>query len=500
MVDQLNDILADDSYWKYSARERASRVYDKRIVAAFYDDMKEKNMDPWETRNEVIHLPGPDEGYARILLVGATGGGKTTLLRQLLGSDSEKERFPSTSTAKTTIFDIEIVLNPGPFHVVVSFLSQEHVRSLIEECVTTAISAAVEGYDQDTVLRRLMEHSEQRFRLTYLLGTLSPIEPAGTLDDDALDLEDPSPQEIQFELATVDISDRTQMQERLIDFFQRVIQIAADLRQDVARQLDVDTAKLEAADHDSFLEIIEEKLLQPNESQYEEAQSLIDDILDEVESKFSFVEVGSYERERSGWPHRWTFESNDRKTFIKEVNRFSSNYAPSFGRLLGPLVQGMRVSGPFCPEWCSRNNGIPRFVFIDGEGLGHTPASASTVPTATTRRYDIADVILLIDNAAQPMQAAAQSVLQSVAASGHDSKLTVVFTHFEQVKGDNLPNAESRKNHVRASLENAISGVEGVLGCNADKRLRRFLQSRVFFVSSIDKTIPERARSTRADL
>jgi hypothetical protein len=38
-----------------------------------------------------------------------------------------------------------------------------------------------------------------------------------------------------------------------------------------------------------------------------------------------------------------------------------------------------------------------------------------------------------------------------------------------------------------------------VLKCNADRRLRRLLQGRVFFVSSIDKTIPERARLTRAE-
>ncbi len=40
-----------------------------------------------------------------MLLLGTTGAGKTTLVRQFLGTDPATERFPSTSTAKTTVAD-----------------------------------------------------------------------------------------------------------------------------------------------------------------------------------------------------------------------------------------------------------------------------------------------------------------------------------------------------------------------------------------------------------
>jgi len=45
----------------------------------------------------------------------------------------------------------------------------------------------------------------------------------------------------------------------------------------------------------------------------------------------------------------WEFETEDWTEFIPTVNRFSNNCSRNFGRLLTPLVDGMRVSGPYTP-------------------------------------------------------------------------------------------------------------------------------------------------------
>ena len=193
-------------------------------------------------------------------------------------------------------------------------------------------------------------------------------------------------------------------------------------------------------------------------------------------------------KDASGWPTHWIFESDDRGEFIKKVNRFSSNYAPNFGRLLTPLVEGIRVSGGFKPDWRS-NGGEPlKLVLMDGEGLGHTPESASSISTSITKRFQLADAILLVDNAAQPMQAAPTAVLQSLVSSGHHSKLLVAFTHFDEVKGDNLPKISMRKQHILDSFENSVSSVGKTLGPRAEKVLRSCKAERVFFLSNIQST------------
>jgi hypothetical protein len=106
---------------------------------------------------------------------------------------------------------------------------------------------------------------------------------------------------------------------------------------------------------------------------------------------------------------------------------------------------------------------------LDGQGLGHTPDSSTSVTTHITRHFAEIDAILLVDNAEQPAQAAAQSVLRAVASSKNYSKLLLAFTYFDQVKGLNLPtfvlgalDGSSMKwpPNVRAQLNKSLSFVE----------------------------------------
>ncbi|MBI4504023.1 MAG: hypothetical protein HY691_00690 [Chloroflexi bacterium] len=494
--------MTDETFWPLSARERAAHEFDPLVVEIFYDDVESRAVEPWNLREEVLPLPGLDDGYARILVVGATGGGKTTLLRQFIGTDAKKERFPSISTAKTTIFDTEIVIEEGGlFRAVVSFLPRDRVRSYVEECVTGAVSAAVSGQREEIVLRRLLEHHEQRFRLSYVLGTLStPTRAdAGGESDHYDDLQD----DVDFEeeaaegddgIVEVDDEERTRFQERLRSFLTETVAIAEEIRPSVASALDIDPKKLSPDDRDAFLELVENEV-----AQRPRARDLVDKIVSEIEVRFSLLAEGEFEKDGGGWPATWSFESGDRQLFIKTINRFSSNYAPNFGKLLAPVVQGLRVAGPFRPTWVEDGEAT-RLVFIDGEGLGHTPASVSSLPTSITKRYDLVDVILLVDNAAQPMQAAGQAVLRSVAASGHDAKLAITFTHFDQVRGDNLPTIHDRRGHVLASLENTLRAVEEAIGSGAGRRLRRRIEERVFFVSKIQDPLSDQNRLTRDSL
>ena len=488
-VNQLNEILSNEDYWKLSAKETAARKFHPKVVAAFYDSIEAKTIDPWFVREEILPLPKPEDGYSHVQLVGATGSGKTTLLRQLIGTHPKTERFPSTSTAKTTTFDMEIIMAPGTYQCVVSFLERERVRFYIEECVEAAVTTAVEGRPENEIVRRFLEHSDQRFRLAYLIGSWPSNEDSLTDEDD--DGEDELEADNIEEDAEIDNSERKQIIERLRAFIDRILSISNELRDYVAEQLEVDPNNLRPDERDAFLELIEDSICD-NEA----AQSLVEDILIEIESKFKLLQDGEFKYDRSEWPIRWVYETNDRKLFLKTVNRFSSNYSANFGKLLAPVVQGLRVRGPFIPAWNQEKEKIPRLVLIDGEGLGHTPASATSLPTSVTGRYEIANVILLVDNATQPMQAAAQAVLRSVLSGGHDSKLAIAFTHFDQVKGDNLPDSRARKNHVFASLENAIGALEESLGSVSATRVRRRLQNRVFFLSKIQEPLSPKNKLT----
>ena len=121
----------------------------------------------------------------------------------------------------------------------------------------------------------------------------------------------------------------------------------------------------------------------------------------------------------------------------------------------------VRVSGPFYPAW---PNHKPKLVLLDGEGLGHTPRSMSTISTTLSKRIDIVDAVILVDNAMQPMQAAPVAAMKELVSSGNSAKLIFAFMHFDKVSGDNLPNASARYQHVLASAENVLSAIGEDLG------------------------------------
>ncbi|WP_262402888.1 hypothetical protein, partial [Actinomadura sp. CNU-125] len=216
-----------------------------------------------------------------------------------------------------------------------------------------------------------------------------------------------------------------------------------------------------------------------------DAARIVEALLAAVRDRFELLGEGELRRDDGGWPVSWTWRSDDRAEFLRVITRFSSNQAAFFGHLLTPLVDGLRVAGPFRPRWAGRD---ARLVLIDGEGLGHTPGSAAEVSTRLRRRLDEVDAIVLVDNAQQPMQAAPVAVMRTAAATGNGGKLFFVFTHFDLVKGDNLRSFPDRERHVLGSAENVLGEVREELGI-AERVLRRRLDEARFFVGGIDRLL-----------
>lgn len=487
LVDQLNEIIDNKSMWTPAAKETAERKYDNRIVAAFFDKLIPGIHDSRIIRDQILPLPSKEDEYLRILFLGTTGSGKTTVLRQLIGTHPTKERFPSISPAKTTVSDTEIFTTPGPFVSVITFLQKDTVRHYIEECIMTAVMEHVNGEPTIKVAKRFLEHTDQRFRLSYLLGSIQILSQDETDDELSDDMEEEKEEGNGELFLSEDAIGK--LSENLQSYISRIQILAVSSKKKLIQDLNVAEEEATKA-WDDFQELLEYQILEQ-----EEFHQLVDDIIDDVEYKFKHIEKGTLTFGPDDWPSHWFFESEDREEFIRAVNRFSSNYAPNFGRLLTPLVDGMRVSGPFKPIWWEGQE-YPKVVLLDGEGLGHTYESVSSISTTATKRYDESDVILLVDNAAQPMQAPPITVLKSLVSSGHESKLVIAFTHFDELKGDNLPDTSAKKSHVLYSLDGAIAGVTKRLGRSAEMALKKATSDRVFFLSNTQKRLSPKARLT----
>jgi hypothetical protein len=87
------------------------------------------------------------------------------------------------------------------------------------------------------------------------------------------------------------------------------------------------------------------------------------------------------------------------------------------------------------------------------------------------------------------MQAAPVAAMKDIITSGNAGKLILVFTHFDEVRGDNLPDHKAKEQHVLASAENVLSSISNELGPFAERALRSRLKEACFFVGGIDEKL-----------
>lgn len=481
LVEQMNELLTNSDYWTMAAQTSAGERFDSRIIDIFYHNLLPKPINFLELREKALPIPSSENSqYRTALLLGTTGAGKTTLLRQLIGTHPKNERFPSTSTAKTTVADTEIIVCEGSYQSTVTFMEKDEVRDYLEECIFKAVLAAYQNKSDAEVLRSLLQHVDQRMRFNYVLGN-GPIKEEDDWDDDDTDDEETI---IDLEITPdyLDNIDINKTNTVLINTVEHIRDIAKNQGENLRAELNA----TEETDQRVIDELFEEELDQLLR-QDETCHIIADELMDEIETRFKALSSGSLQKTKQGWPLKWENTNTDRLTFIKEILRFSSNNAPLFGTLLTPLVNGIRVKGPFFPLWNETIN--QPIVLIDGEGLGHTPDSSSSLSSKLLRQINNTDAVILVDNAAQPMQAAPIAALRALVRTGNIKKLLMCFTHFDALKADNLPTVSSQKEHVLASAENVMIRIGEDLGPGAERALRQTLAKHCFFLGGIDKIL-----------
>ena len=480
LVEQVNQLLADRSWWDLGRRDEAQQRFDRIAVAAFFDDMELGKVSSIALREDAIPLPTHDEDYAHVMLVGPTGAGKTTLLRHLIGADHKSDRFPSTSTAKTTTADIEIILSPGPYEAVITFMTRHEARAAVEECLEEACEAAVRGRDEIGIAESLLEHPEQRFRLSYPLGRWQQQLPESD-GENLFGGEDSStslPTEESVSRDDLHVNNR-----RLQRFVTEISQIAQAVEEEIApeqrRFADMENAVRRQEWFENFSDALH---------QNEDFLRISGEIMRDIQQRFELISDGTFAPSPDQWPLTWRLTDNERDVFLKHVRWFSSNHHEQFGRLLTPLVDGVRVRGPFGPGVPKLQDQEWRLVLIDGEGLGHSAKEVTSVSTRITERFPDVDMILLVDNAESPMQAAPIELLRAAGRGGHGSKIGVAFSHVDQVKGDNLRNLEQRREYIRGSTRNALNSLRETEGAPVAEILERRLEEAAFYFGALDRS------------
>ena len=497
LIDQMNELLTDAKWHSIAKRSEAERRFDSVVVDAFYDSIESTSSNSREFRDKALPLPTPEEGYAKVMLVGTTGAGKTSLLRHLIGSHPKNDRFPSTSASRTTISDIEVITSPDkPYRAVVTFFDESTIHTNVHECVAKACADLWADLPDDKVAERLLMHRDLRFRLGYIIGSWKQVPSSETQEDDGWDYDedieasDPVDEVDETTPTTTDIE---QMQNRLESYLDRIKKIASEAKQRLRSELDIEFDGLTGPDKEAAQDLFEDLV-----QECSDFDDLVNDIMDEVKLRLDPIGGSTLYTGPNGWPRTWEYHDMDRASFISKVRRFSSNYAPAFGTLLTPLVDGIRIQGPFFPTFIDAK---PRLILLDGEGLGHVADPAAGVTSRITKRFRDVDVVLLVDSAKAPMLDAPTSVLRQIAASGYQKKLAFAFTHFDLVRGQaNLPTLEAQRSHVLAPVRQKLASLQEAVGQPAVRSIERELDNRCFMLGFLDRILTEKNRGPTSEL
>jgi hypothetical protein len=486
LVSEIDQLLADERWWSVTALPVARDRFHPRVVEIFYDALEAEPLNARDVRDHLVALP-EGSGYRKVLLLGTTGAGKTTLVRQLIGTDPDDERFPTTATGRTTIADMEIITAQGAFEAAVTFFPADEIREHLIDCMMRAVLAANRGEVRVEIQRALLQHPDQRFRFNYILGD-GPAREASQvstglawnlLPDDLSGEAGNSPRAAMPELGEINLDETTNKIDGIAD---RVIKIAEAHGEALAAEL----APTTEADRRLVEELVEEELEERLRDD-DEIHEMVDALIDEMHLRVDLIDIGTLVRNRQGWPESWTWATEDRVAFIRQLRRFTSNAKPGFGRLLTPLVSGIRIRGPFAPTW--HDGKPPELILFDTEGLGHTPDSSSSIPTKLTRLIDEAHAVILVDNAEQPMQAAPAAAMRAMARTGHAAKLHLCFTHFDAMTGDNLPTEQDKALHVLSACNTVLSAIGKELGPFGERPLRSRVRDATYFLADAHKDL-----------
>jgi len=482
-MDELLKLAETPSLLPTRSHAIAEQKYARVVIDAFFDCMTPEPVDYLDLRERAMPLP-PKKGkkgpVPHVLLAGPTGAGKSRLTQHLLGTTLWN--FPMRGAGRTTVADTETIVDDVDFAGVLTFYAENEIREIIKENILEACAFAHRNKDDRAkIASKLLVDSDKRFRFNFILGNWT--QDAEAASSEAFEFEDEEEEEDSDSEAAAAVP--APAWPKLDSCVAQVVSMAESAFATARRELQPAGEQDEPVVEEYWLQYIDQDQL----------DALAEEILEELEKRLCAA-TG-----QASWPvlHRIA-DTEDEAEFFRLLRPFYQNNRKFFGTLVTPLVQGIRVRGRFAPpNWASKN--VPTWVLLDGQGIGHEQGEATkinrAVPPELARKFSNADLICLVDRAVPAMTGDAPILLEHLIVRGHQERLALIFTHFENVEAPDLDRA-GRKAKVLEGVSNAIQSIASLPKAQR-VMLERTAESKTYFLERLDENEIKK-KSAQAEL
>lgn len=373
------------------------------------NEIRRMLMTPFQRTQQILDkvLPVP-VNLPKIYLLGDTGAGKTTIIRQMLGT--AELRFPSVRRTRTTIAVTEYVVSKDPsFKAVVVFKPIAEIERYINEILEDAIIKGYKAFrtqnlNEDDLITYLEESPDQRFRLKFMLNEENRRVIAKEL------------KEKLFPKLSIWINDNFPNESD--DNTAIVIDLALEdgLRSDI--------------------KAVEEKIFEIIKNMVLNACSL----------QLLYPKAEHFE-----------FENTDLDSFVKILKPLLDAEEGS----ISPVIERARVRGNIIASWIPKDIEI---VLIDGEGIGHDirEAGKNILSSRHLDYFYTSDSIMLVEDSERPFIGGGKSAVVTLAKNGYLSKTSIAFSKLDKIDGQRPEQIQEVKRGLR-NLINALSEEDKIL-------------------------------------
>lgn len=449
IVEELNWLLSN--YQIATTEISRSKGFEEKTIDCFFGPILKKQIKSKSDLldSKIISHIGSKE-HVTIAAIGPTGSGKTSLIRNLIGTNPSNISFPAVSSNRTTTARIEYIFDScEQARAAVVFASEPQIEQYIKENIIAAIREQILGDDDDdddeTIADTLLTHADMKFKLGYILGHFR--KPSGEEEkqnSDYIALK-------QFVEKTKNLKNEAEL------FFQNQ---HIDFKDD------------------------DEKLDFYIDYYFEDESSSIDDLVDEIialiKNKVSAMKFGEFEK-LNGWPQVW-FAEGEKDTILKYMEYFAGNDGKKFGELFAPLVTDIRIKANFKPYRIKNNDNLNNVTLIDTIGIGHSTKAIDSLDSEIIDTASKADLIIFVDNGSNPINQTANIAIRDLITHGNSQKMIMAYTQLDRIEDLAAIDIKDTKKNIFKVLSSAMKGYidSGVNRSSVEDAKKHFKKNSLF--------------------